>query len=160
WGNFDRSTVVREVLFNITVLRYIRIIPKTHQTTPCLRTEIYGYQVNQTCSSHSLGIPSPKRVLNHRISATSYYNNEHHPYMGRLGSDSAWGPEKQKGYDYLQIDVGAVSYICSIASQGNGDNELYEWVTKYEVLYSTTNNQYITYSENGTDKVKCIFFMY
>uniref|UniRef100_A0A6P8GYK1 Uncharacterized protein LOC116286842 n=1 Tax=Actinia tenebrosa TaxID=6105 RepID=A0A6P8GYK1_ACTTE len=152
WGNFDRSTVVRQVLFYGTVLRYIRIIPKTHQTTPCLRTEIYGYQVNQTCSSHSLGIPSSKRVLNHRISTTSYYNSEHQPSMGRLGSDSAWGPEKQKGDDYLQIDVGAVSYMCSIASQGNGNNKLHEWVTKYEVLYSTTNNQYITYSENGTDK--------
>ena len=73
--------------------------------------------------------------------------------MARLGLKAAWGPTQKESYDFLQIDLGAVSYICSIASQGNGNPTLFEWITKYQVLYSTSNKQWVTYRENGIAKV-------
>lgn len=74
--------------------------------------------------------------------------------MGRLGSDTTWAPEKQKNVnDYLQIDLGDAAFICSIATQGNGQSNLYEWVTQYQVLYSVSNKDWKTYRENETDKV-------
>ncbi|KAK3715659.1 hypothetical protein QZH41_020735 [Actinostola sp. cb2023] len=45
YGNYDRSTMVRHVLYHGPITRYIRIEPVTYQGIPCLRTEIYGYQL-------------------------------------------------------------------------------------------------------------------
>ncbi|KAK3738383.1 hypothetical protein QZH41_017222 [Actinostola sp. cb2023] len=45
YGNYDRSTMARHVLYHCPITRNIRIEPITYQGIPCLRTEIYGYQL-------------------------------------------------------------------------------------------------------------------
>lgn len=102
------------------------------------------------CSSHSVGIPSSSLLPDHRFTATSFYDDNYLPDMGRLGSNEAWLLKNQNENDYLQIDLGDMFYICAIATQGYSRGE---YVTMYKVLFSKDNQSWTTYSENGTSKV-------
>ena len=41
-GNSDRNTVIRQILFEGLVTRYVRVIPKDWRGLSCLRVELYG----------------------------------------------------------------------------------------------------------------------
>ncbi|KAK3754635.1 hypothetical protein QZH41_014922, partial [Actinostola sp. cb2023] len=153
YGNYDRSTMVRQVLYHGPITRYIRIEPITYQGIPCLRTEIYGYQLQPTCSSHSVGVPSPIIVPNHRFTASSYYSNSYKPSGGRLSVYGSWLPRTSSQHEYLQIDLGDVFLICAVLTQGNGYSKN-NWVTNYKILFSDDNKSWTTYSEKlGVEKV-------
>ena len=40
-GNTDRDSAVKHVLYGV-LIRYLRFLPKTHQTRVCMRTEVFG----------------------------------------------------------------------------------------------------------------------
>ena len=71
----------------------------------------------------------------------------------QLDSISAWSPSTDRNADdYLQIDLQHEYFICAVATRG--DPKWHHWTTKYKLLLSLNNTDYITYKENGADKVK------
>jgi hypothetical protein len=90
-------------------------------------------------------------VPDHRFTATSVYDNNYLPYKGRLGDNSAWRAKTTSANDYLQIDLGDMFYICAVATQGYSN---FPYVKKYKVMFSKNNQRWITYSENGQEKVR------
>ena len=74
------------------------------------------------------------------------------PDEARLNGYSAWLPSTNSGAnDYLQINLYDEFVICAVATQGNP--RAYHWTKKYKLILSLDNQNWITYKENGTDKV-------
>ncbi|XP_020891846.1 retinoschisin-like, partial [Exaiptasia diaphana] len=150
YGNHDRSTISHQLLYHSPTARYVRIAPQTYHGLPCLRMEIYGYQLESTCSKHSVGVPSPLVVPKHRFNATSndQYNR---PYMARLQGYSSWKPLAASN-QYLQIDLGKIFCICAVLTQGDPIHR--HWVTKYSLRYSNDNKLWKKYKKlDGKEKV-------
>ena len=55
--------------------------------------------------------------------------------------------------DYLQIDLGALYWVCGVATQGEHDNGNNEWTTKYKISLSMNNIIWDIYQWHGSDKV-------
>ena len=74
-----------------------------------------------------------------------------------LYRNRAWLPSSDSNpRDYLQIHLQHVFFICAVATQGGRNAD--QWTTKYKLLLSVDEKTWITYKENGTEKVrnKCI----
>ena len=52
-GNYDRSTVVKRLMYEGIQARYIAIFPKTHHGGVCLRLELYGLTKQGTLCNYS-----------------------------------------------------------------------------------------------------------
>ena len=103
----------------------------------------------------AVGITSSLAVLNHSLSATSsrvgFEANE-----GRLHGDGAWLPSDDSNpNDFLQVDLQYEFFICAVATQGYPLTSSSFWTTKYKLLFSVNGIDWLTYKENGKDKV-CI----
>ena len=57
--------------------------------------------------------------------------------------------------NYLQVDLGAVRWVCSVATQGNYYNQN-EWVARYKLTVSIDGVSWNTYQENGINKVSLL----
>ena len=78
------------------------------------------------------------------------------PYYGRLNENrgnKAWSPKtKNDRTDYLQVDMGAVHFVCAVATQGSGSSS--EWTTSFKLHLSTDQVTWQPYKENNVEKVK------
>ena len=103
----------------------------------------------------AVGITSNKTISNRSLSASSSrYGFE--PDKGRLHGDGAWSPsDENNSNDYLQIDLQYEFFICAVATQGYPLTSSRFWTTKYKLLFSVNGIDWLTYKENGKDKV-CI----
>ncbi|XP_068675665.1 cell adhesion molecule DSCAML1-like [Montipora foliosa] len=64
----------------------------------------------------------------------------------------AWLPSTERNVsDFLQINLGYEFYICAVATQGKPAAD--QWTTKYMIHTSLDNVTWMTYKENGTEKV-------
>lgn len=72
------------------------------------------------------------------------------PSYGRLDGPSGWCSAGRPDDEYLQVDLGSVFEVCSVATQGY--NFAY-WVTNYQISYSEDGVNYVTVTEGGDDKV-------
>ena len=76
-------------------------------------------------------------------------------YKGRLNGTGAWSPSTDNdASDYLQIDLKYEFFICAVATQGRSTAN--HWTTKYKLLLSLNNLDFVTYKESNTDKVSLI----
>ena len=72
--------------------------------------------------------------------------------MARLNGNGAWFPSTDSSMDdYLQINLYYEFIICAVATQGNSRTD--QWTTKYKLILSLNNQNWMSYKENGTDKV-------
>jgi len=55
----------------------------------------------------------------------------HQPGIGKMG---AWSALYLEQGQWIQVDLGGITKVTKIATQGRA--ELYEWVTAYKVSYS------------------------
>ena len=110
----------------------------------------------------AVGITSSLAIPRHRLSALSSRVG-FEPDKARLHGDGAWSPsDNGNPNDFLQVDLQYEFFICAVATQG------YEWIlrrswtkmtfrrfwtTKYRLLFSVNGTNWLTYKENGTDKV-------
>ncbi len=89
------------------------------------------------------------------MTASTFYNNNEHPYYGRFNEnrgDGAWCPKtKSDRTDYLQVDLGAVRSVCAVAIQGPGGGS--HWTTSYKLYLSTDGVTWNVYKENDVEKV-------
>ncbi|XP_048590450.1 lactadherin [Nematostella vectensis] len=110
---------------------------------------------------HPLGMEDG-RISDSSITASSTYVDyrEHNPHHARLNNQGmtgqhigAWAPERNGKGEYLQVDVGRVTWITHVATQGRPQNNR-QWVTEYSVEYSLTGDQWQSYQDgNGVIKV-------
>ena len=108
------------------------------------------------CANNSVGISNRTIIRNQRFSASSSHR-DNKPFVGRLNGASAWKPIR-KDYleDYLQIDLGAVYFVCSVATQGNPNAD--EWTKNYKIRTSLDNDIWKMYREDNA--VKVLVFCY
>ena len=94
------------------------------------------------------------------FSASSSYNNNRRPSVGRLNLNSwGWSPKiNTNPADYLQIDMLYDYVICAVATQGAVGGE--QWITKYKIQLSLNDTIFYSYRENNAEKVSLIQLKY
>ena len=101
----------------------------------------------------AVGITSSLAIPRHRFSASSSrFGFE--PENARLHGPRAWSPNNDRNpNDFLQVDLQYQFFICAVATQGYPWTSVPSWTTKYRLLFSVNDTDWLTYKENGTDKV-------
>ena len=115
----------------------------------CIELIIY---IISACQIQAVGVASRWEFPSDRFSASSWRSG-YEPSEARLNGNSAWSPraDSDANYGYLQIDLKYVFFICAVATQGNPVAK--QWTTKYQLLLSLDNTNWVTYKENGRAKV-------
>ena len=89
------------------------------------------------------------------FSATSEYKEGYTPAEAAKFSNIGWSPNKANTNEWLQVDLGRIFRVTKVKTKGLGDwPSYYEWVTRYELEYSTNGVSWSTYGElaGNTDK--------
>lgn len=154
-GNSDRYTVVMQALKNPIITRYIRIHPETWHAHISMRAEFYGckegFEPPKLECQSELGMANGK-LPNNAITATSTYNQYSGPERARLetlksGSYAgAWIPKSNDVGQWIQVDLGKITKITRIATQGRQDAA--HWVKSYSLTYSVEGGPFLSYSNN------------
>ena len=108
------------------------------------------------CQIQAIGVDSRHEIPSSSFTASSSRAGNV-PDKGRLYGDGAWLPSSNSNpKDYLQIHLKYVFFICAVATQGNPQTD--QWTSKYKLLLSLNSTTWMTYKENGADKVsnECI----
>ena len=105
------------------------------------------------CQMQAVGITSSLAIPSHRLSASSSLVG-FEPDKARLHGDGAWSPRDRTNLDdFLQVDLQYEFFICAVATQGYPLTSSGFWTTKYKLLFSVNGIDWLTYKENGADKV-------
>ena len=114
---------------------------------------IYSYFTSVCSGAPSLGVASGGRLPDSSFAASSVYNPDYAAKSGRLNhSPYAWCQKSASTAptNYLQVDLGAVFWVCGVATQGdNGGSR----TTRYKLAVSTDGASWYTYQQDGRDKV-------
>ena len=84
-----------------------------------------------------------------QVTASSEWNSQHGASNGRLnfqaggGRTGAWSAKSNDLNQWLQVDLGHVTEVTGIKTQGRSDNN--QWVTSYTVSYSNDGINFATY---------------
>ena len=102
----------------------------------------------------AVGLYNSSIIPHSSFTASSYYHN-YPPYNARLNSSfNGWTPRESDTSPYLEVDLGAVFYVCAVATQGDLISTREEWTTEYELQFSVDGVAWHYYrTENGTIKV-------
>ena len=104
------------------------------------------------CENNSVGISNRDIIRDQRFSASRSVPG-YRPFKGRLNGASAWKTlRKDNVNDFLQIDLGAVYFICGVATQGNPKEN--DWTKTFKLWTSLDNVNWVVYVENDTAKVQ------
>ncbi|XP_078346313.1 uncharacterized protein LOC144631689 isoform X2 [Oculina patagonica] len=154
-ANSDRYTVVRNKLYKPVVTRYIRIHPESWNGHISMRTEFYGckkgFEIPKIVCASALGMENGK-IPDSAIVASSRYNQWWGPELARLNKkpegsfQGGWISQYQDAYQYLQIDLGKVTKVTRLATQGRYDAGW--WTKTYTLDYSVDGGTFKSYS-NG-----------
>ncbi|XP_015763688.1 PREDICTED: contactin-associated protein like 5-4-like [Acropora digitifera] len=113
--------------------------------------EVEVYSARRACQMQAVGITSELTIPSRSLSATSSRSG-FEPDKGRLHGGGAWSPSNNNNpNDYLQIDLQYDFFICAVATQGNPASTF--WTTKYKLLFSVNGIDWLTYKENGREKI-------
>jgi len=101
-----------------------------------------------------------KRIPDGAFTASGSWDNLHRPSLARLnilsdGRDvGAWCPELKSTNHWLQIDLGEITAVTKVATQGryNSDNR----VKTYTLSYSVDGMHWTSYKQRATEKVSYI----
>ena len=103
------------------------------------------------CSSDPVGIADSSVIRNQRFSASSTRSGTN-PYDGRLRGSNRWMPSSNNdASDFLQIDLGAVYFVCGVATQGNPNAD--DWTKTYKIGTSLNNVNWTIYVDDNVEKV-------
>jgi hypothetical protein len=77
----------------------------------------------------------------------------HHQAGG--GKTGAWSARHNDKNQWLQVDLGKISKVTRVSTQGRTDSN--QWVKSYTIEYSVYGSAYIPYKVNGAEQVsKCV----
>ena len=114
---------------------------------------IYRRSLFLACQMQAIGVTSSLAIPSYRLSASSSRAG-FEPDKARLHGDGAWSPmDDVNPNDFLQVDLQYEFFICAVATQGYLLTSSSFWTTKYKFLFSVNGKDWLTYNENGTDKV-------
>ncbi|XP_071796388.1 lactadherin-like [Asterias amurensis] len=112
-----------------------------HGSMQHLALSTFKKKCRSACSIEGpLGMEN-KVIPDAAITASSTYENmipTHGPQRSRLntiGQCAAWGPSTSDTQPWIQVDLGSVSYITALITQGRGNRNVDQWVTAYNVKY-------------------------
>ncbi|XP_015763700.1 PREDICTED: receptor-type tyrosine-protein phosphatase T-like [Acropora digitifera] len=133
--------------------QYVTIRVTKDERVPIHICEVEVYSARRACQMQAVGITSSLAISRHRLSASSSRIG-FEPDKARLHVDGAWSPSNDSNpNDFLQVDLQYEFFICAVATQGHPYNLLNSWTTKYRLLFSVNGKNWLTYKENGTDKI-------
>ncbi|XP_031549039.1 uncharacterized protein LOC116286593 [Actinia tenebrosa] len=156
-ANTDQKTIVYTKLNKIRQARYVRFQPITWNTGACMRVEIYG------CEDCIEPLGAERGLIpDSALTASSWYDIDHEPWLGRLyetRGEKAWCAKTNDGNQYLQVDLGYLSRVTGVATQGRNRHSWWglkqpAWVTAYKLSLSNHTVVWTVYQEDGAnDKV-------
>ncbi|KAL9950701.1 hypothetical protein ACROYT_G043242 [Oculina patagonica] len=113
--------------------------------------EMEVYSERKACQMQALGVTSSDAFPDDSFSASSSRSGNE-AFKGRLNGVGSWSPNSNNdANDYLQINLKYEFFICAVATQGKSNAD--HWTTKYKLLLSLNNVDWVTYQENSIDKV-------
>ena len=96
-------------------------------------------------------------IPNSAITATTIYNQYHGAERARLNTVKsgsfigAWVPKTQDIGQWIQVDLGKITKITRLATQGREDSS--QWVKSYCITYSVEGGPFLPYNNNQVDAV-------
>lgn len=151
-----------KILEHGTVTEQTFVLHILWECTKKLTLNIYDYKSFLDKCLLPVGIQD-KRIPDGAFTSSSMHNYQHGPERARLhqpnnGRDiGAWAAKYNNKKQWLQIDLGAVSTLTGIATQGRHGAK--QWVTSYYVQYSHNCQTFARYRENGRTRVR-IFLLH
>ena len=120
-----------------------------------LLTAVFLFLVH-SCSV-SLGMED-KRIPDGAFTASSSFNDHHRPSLARLNilSDGkhigAWCPKAKTTNQWLQIDLGEITAVTKVATQGRYSSP--DRARTYTLSYSVDGMHWTAYKQRASEKVQ------
>lgn len=98
-----------------------------------------------------------KRIPDSAFTASGSHDNRHRPSLARLNilSDGkhvgAWCPRVKSTNQWLQIDLGEITAVTKVATQGRYSSD--DRATTYTLSYSVDGMHWTGYKQRSTEKV-------
>ncbi|EDO38589.1 predicted protein, partial [Nematostella vectensis] len=107
--------------------------------------------------AHPLGMEDGS-IPDSSITASSHFEPSYSPYYGRLHNQAvsgkhwgAWAAGNNRKGEYLQVDLGRVTWVTHVATQGRPEGTFHvQWVAEYTVEYSLTADQWQSYQDGNS----------
>ncbi|XP_078352015.1 lactadherin-like [Oculina patagonica] len=156
-GNSDANTVVKHPLIPPIKARYIRLLPTEWNEYISMRTELYGCLEDMK----ALGMESGA-IADSQITASSEINSYHGATRARLHTAEtdvyargAWVSLTNDLNQWLQVDLGKITSVTHVATQGRNSYSPLQMVTKYKLQFSDDGTTFLFYKRQGesTDAV-------
>ncbi|XP_048584003.1 receptor-type tyrosine-protein phosphatase T isoform X2 [Nematostella vectensis] len=148
-GNTDQNTIVTNTLSNPTRAKLVKFYPTLYQNHPVLRVEVFG--IASACSS-PLGFETGGLSIDSHMTSSSKVDDSHGPSAGRLYGGLSWCSATSSSSQYLQVDLGRVTKITGIATQGSPTED--KWVTQYSLKYTLGGSLWLSYkTEQNQEKI-------
>ena len=114
------------------------------------------------CFDNAVGVSSPSIIPDSFMRASSAFGDSYQPSYARLHGDRGDGwcalDDDDTPSDWLQIDFGKTIEVCGVATQGDINGN--EWVTEFELSFSSSGDSWETYKNiNGVNMVRCRCFL-
>ena len=97
------------------------------------------------------------RIPDSAFTASGSYDNRHRPSLARLNllTDgkhiAAWCPKIKSSNQWLQINLGEITAVTKVATQGRYNSE--DRVKTYKLSYSVDGIHWTWYKQRAVDKV-------
>ncbi|XP_015756947.1 PREDICTED: uncharacterized protein LOC107336373 [Acropora digitifera] len=111
----------------------------------------------EECRIQPLGMEN-REIPNEAVNASSSWSSGYEPWRARLnntpksGSTGSWSALQNAIGQYLQIDLGKERVVNKIATQGRPSTFHYQWVTSYQLLFSSDGAKWNEYQNDGDVK--------
>ena len=107
----------------------------------------------------SLGVEDG-RIQDSAMSASTIDSSGFEGNLARLNlvaassKQGAWCSQKLDEKQWLKIDLGVLTTVTKVATQGRVHEGHSQWVTSYFISYSINNSYWANYTVDGDKKVK------
>ena len=95
-------------------------------------------------------------IRDSQITASSEYNSHHSPKRARLytkeavlGGTGAWASLANDLNQWLQVDLGKITPVTHVATQGRNSYSPGQWVTMYKLQFSDDGASFLFYKRQG-----------
>ena len=115
-------------------------------------------KVNTECSTRELGMKNNEIPTSAITSSSDYHCGAHETWLARLnivrnGHMGPWSADLNKAGQRLQINLGEERLVTKLNTQGEPSLSPPQWVTSYEILFSSDSAKWEEYKENDVVKV-------
>ncbi|XP_020628619.1 EGF-like repeat and discoidin I-like domain-containing protein 3 isoform X2 [Orbicella faveolata] len=132
--------------------RYVRLTPTKWNLHISMRMELYGCLDGM----QALGMESCA-IADSQITASSEWDVYSSPKRARLYTKEigigigtgAWSSSTNDLNQWLQVDLGKITPVTHVATQGRNSFSPGQWVTKYKLQFSDDGASFLFYKRQG-----------